>query len=175
MAMRKVTVMITGQSPILMNRFPMEPIEAIAMKTVEERAELTTYRDPEGVLYIPGVNIQSALVAGATYSKGKGRASLQKPTAACVMVTPERLSLGVTDYEIDSRPAVNPSTGGRIPRHRARLNKWCVTFDVEWDDVLLTEVQLRKIVNDTGLRVGILDFRAECKGPFGRFIVTRWT
>jgi len=29
-------------------------------------------------------------------------------------------------------------------------------------------------VDDTGQRVGLLDFRPEKKGPFGRFVVTRW-
>jgi len=33
---------------------------------------------------------------------------------------------------------------------------------------------LRHIVDDAGSRVGLLDFRPERKGPFGRFIVIEW-
>lgn len=76
------------------------------------------------------------------YSKGKGRASLQKPVAACVLVTPE--------YR---------ATRGRIVRHRPRLNHWSVTIDIEFDDVLLTEQQLRMVVDDSGTRVGLLRTR----------------
>ncbi len=39
---------------------------------------------------------------------------------------------------------------------------------------LLTESQVRTIVEDTGSRIGILDFRPEKKGSFGRFMITSW-
>ena len=81
-----VSVEITGTAALLMHAFPMTPIEALEKKPIEEQAELAAYRDPETKeLYCPGVNIQRSLVAAATYSKGKGRASLQKVTAGlCV-------------------------------------------------------------------------------------------
>jgi hypothetical protein len=49
-----------------------------------------------------------------------------------------------------------------------------VTFEIEYDTVLLKEEELRQVVDDAGSRVGLLDFRPEKKGPFGRFIVTEW-
>ncbi len=111
---------------------------------------------------------------GATYSKGKGRASLQKQVAAGLIVTKEYLGLGTKEYELDSRAVVISATKGRIIRHRPRLDKWGVEFEIEFDDSLLTEKNVRKIVDDAGKRVGVLDFRPEKKGPFGRFIVTSW-
>jgi hypothetical protein len=173
--MKAVEVTLKGTSALLMHRFPLEPIEAIEKKPKEEQAEIAAYRDPEtGGLYMPGVNVQRSLIAAAIYSKGKGRASLQKPVAACVMVTPERIDLGVTDYVIDSRPVVIPSTKGRIVRHRPRLDEWSITFCIEWDETLLTEDQLRRVVDDAGSRVGLGDFRPERKGPFGRSVVVGW-
>jgi len=172
--MKTVEVTLKGTSALLMHRFPLEPIEAIEKKTKEEQAEIAAYRDPDGELYVPGVNVQRSLVAAAVYSKGKGRASLQKPVAACVIVTPERISLGAKEYEIDSRAVVMPSTKGRIVRHRPRLDEWSITFCIEWDETLLTEDQIRRVVDDAGARVGLLDFRPERKGPFGRSIVTSW-
>lgn len=172
---RTVGVTIKGTSPLLMHSFPMEPIEAMEKKPVEEQAELATYRIPDTrELYIPGVNIQRALVSAATYSKGKGRASLQKPVAACVMVNPEYVGLGLKDYKIDTRPVVIPATKGRIQRHRPRLDNWQVSFQVEYDDTLLTEKQLREVVDNMCSRVGLLDFRPERKGPFGRSMVVAW-
>ena len=175
MAIQRATVSIRGVSPLLMHAFPMVPIEAIEKKSPQEQAELSVYRDPETrQLYVPGVNVQRSLVAAAAFSKGKGRASLQKPVAACVMVSPERLSLNVDSFAVDSRPVVVPATKGRVMRHRPRLDQWELTFELEWDDTLLKESEVRRIVDDMGSRVGLLDFRPEKKGPFGRCMVTHW-
>lgn len=175
MSQQKFAVTIKGTSPILMHAYPLEPIEAIDKKPKEEQAEAAAYREPETrELYIPGVAVQRALVGAAVYSKGKGRASLQKPVAACALVTPERLGLGTEDYTIDSRRVVIPSTKGAIVRHRPRLDEWEVSFGLEFDDVLVSETQMRKVVDDMCSRVGLLDFRPEKKGPFGRAMVTEW-
>jgi len=172
---KKIEVEIKGVSPLMMHRYPLEPIEAIEKKPIEEQAEIAAYRDPDtDELYIPGIAIQRCLVAAATYSKGKGRASLQKQTAACVFVTPDRVSLRTKDFVIDSRRVVVPATRGSIIRHRPRLDDWIVNFEIEYDDVLLTEIQVRKIVDDAGLRVGLLEFNPVHKGPYGRFSVTEW-
>jgi len=175
MANKGIRCAIEGTSALLMHSFPMEPIEAIAKKTKEEQAEYAAYRDPDtGELYIPGIAIQRALVGAAVYSKGKGRASLQKVVAACVIISPERCGLGVKEYLVDSRPVVVPATKGRIIRHRPRLDTWTVEFFIDYDDTLMTSIQVRKVVDDAGSRVGLLDFRPERKGPFGRFIVIKW-
>lgn len=172
---KQINVKIKGQSALLMHAFPLEPVEALDKKPKDVQAEYAAYRDPEKkTLYIPGVNIQRAFISSATYSKGKGRTSLQKQAAACLMVGPERVDLGIKDYVIDSRPVVVPATKGRVVRHRPRLDKWEASFTLEYDDVLLTESQVRRIVDDAGSRVGLLDFRPEKKGPFGKFAVVSW-
>jgi hypothetical protein len=174
--MKSVKVEIKGLSQLLMHSFPLVPIEAIDKKSPAEQAELAAYRDPETRdLYVSATAVQRCLVSGATYSKGKGRGSLQKNVAACVQIGPqERLSLGTKEYVIDSRPVVVPATKGRVVRHRPRLETWALSFTIEYDERLLTEAQMRRIVDDSGSRVGLLDFRPEKKGPFGRFMVTKW-
>ena len=59
-------------------------------------------------------------------------------------------------------------------RYRARLDEWATEFVAEYDNTLLTEKQLRDVIDNAGLRVGLLDFRPERKGPFGRFMVVKW-
>jgi hypothetical protein len=54
------------------------------------------------------------------------------------------------------------------------LDAWVAAFTLEYDPNLITEPQLRTILDDTGSKVGLLDFRPERKGPFGRFMVTSW-
>lgn len=173
--MKQIEIEITGISPLLMHRYPLQPIESLEKKTPEEQAEFAAYRDPHTRnLYIPGDAIQRALVAAATYSKGKGRASLQKVAAACLLVSPERINLGVQSYEIDSRRVVMPATKGSVVRHRPKLFNWKAAFMLDYDEDLLTSTQINRILNDAGSRVGILDYRPEKKGSFGRFIVTRF-
>lgn len=176
MATKRVQVSIKGKSPLLMHRFPLEPIEALEKKPPMEQAEIAAYRCPDtGELYIPGIAIQRALIAGATFTKGKGRASLQKEVAASVFVSPERLLLGTKVFILDSRGVVIPATKGRVIRHRPRLDEWQVSFALEYEDTLVTETNLRKILDDTCERVGFLDFRPANKGPYGRAMVTNWT
>jgi len=173
--MKAVTITVCGQSPLLMHRFPMEPVQSIEKLAPEEQAELAAYRIPgSGNLYVPGVNMWSSIVEGAAYVKGKGRASMQKPAAACILVTPEYLDLGTKAYEIDARPVVVPATKGRVVRYRPRLNDWKLTMQVEWDPTLISDVQLRQIMDHAGQRVGVGDFRPQKKGPFGRFVVEHW-
>lgn len=176
---KSIKVGIKGISPLLMHRFPLEPIEAVEKKTPEEQAEIAAYRmttkNGRGNLYIPGPAIQRSIVSGAAYSKGKGRGSLQKPVAACILVSPEILNLGVKDYVIDARPVVVPATKGRIVRYRPRLDEWEIKeFTIDYDPLLLKETELRRVVDDAGMRVGLLDFRPEKKGPFGRFMISLW-
>jgi len=171
---KKIKCRIKGISPLLMHAYPMQPVEAIEKKSSDEQAEYAAYRNPKGKLYIPSVALQRSIIGAATYTKGKGRASLQKPVAACVLVSPEYLILDQQEYVIDARPVVIPKTQGRVVRFRPRFNEWSIESIIEFDDVLLKESELKKIIDDAGSRVGLLDFRPERKGPFGRFMVIDW-
>ena len=174
MASKVVSCTIKGTSSLLMHKFPFVAIDGFEKLSIEEQAEHVAYRTAEGELYVPGLNFQRALVSGATYIKGKGRATMQKPVAACVLISPEYILLHEREYTIDTRPVVIPATKGRVLRHRPRLDEWQITFSIEYDPVLMKEEELRKVVDETGSRVGLLDFRPEKKGPFGRFIVVEW-
>jgi len=173
--MPKASVTIEGVTALMMHRYPMEEIKGLDKKPREVQAEVAAHRNPDTQeLFIPGVAIQRALVNAAVYSKGKGRASLQKPAAACLMVLPEEVGLGTQHYVIDSRAVVMPTTKGRIVRHRPKLEKWSCTFELEWDEELLSEQEVKKIVEDMGKRVGLLEFSPRCKGPYGRCKTTEW-
>lgn len=173
--MKSVTIEITGSSPLLMHRYPLVEIEGLNKMTPEQQAEHAAYRDEKTKeLFVPGVNLQQSLVEAAAYSKGKGRASLQKIAAACLFVSETQIALGQKEFAIDSRPVVIAATRGRIVRHRPRIDAWKFSFTLEYDEVLLSAKQVRGIVDDAGRRVGLLDFRPAKKGPFGRFVVTSW-
>ena len=173
--MAKARVTLEGTSALMMKKYPTTPIEGFEKKPPQEQAELSSYRIPgTDELYIPGEAVQRAMVNAAAYSKGRGRASLQKVVAACLLVLPEYIGLGTTQFKLDSRPVVMPATKGRIMRHRPRIDNWKVTFGIEWDETLLREEEVKKVVEDMGSRVGLLEFRPACKGRYGRSKLINW-
>lgn len=174
MAVNQVSVTIKDKTPLLMHRFPLEPILALDKKEPGEQCEIAAYRMEDGELYLPGVALQRAFIGGAKYSKGKGRASLAGIAAACIMVEEIEIGLGTKEYAIDARRVVIAATKGAVVRYRPRLDRWQAKFTLTYEDNLVTEVQVRAIVDNTGDLVGLLDFRPERKGPFGRFMVTEW-
>lgn len=174
--MEQFKVALTGISPLLMNAWPKGGAEKqqaeknLKLLSPRERAEMNVYRTDDGELFLPAYNLHRALIAGATFTKGKGRASLQREVACGLMLSPNELRLGVHDYAIAEHRAVISATRGAVTRHRARIDTWSTTVDVSYDPGLLNERQIRKVFKDTGERVGVLDFRPEKKGPFGRFV-----
>lgn len=180
----QVDVTIKGVSPLLMNRFPetyadgdTRPIATGEKGTPREQAALTAYKDSKGKLYIPGPNLFAALVdAGKFHKSGKSKLTTQRASLipAGLGINELTLSLGTSKFEVDSRRIVNPGTGGAHIKHRARLDNWQCSFTLDIDSEMFTEALIRKIVDDAGKKIGVLDYRPTRRGPFGKFVVTKW-
>jgi hypothetical protein len=183
----KIKVTIEGISPLLMNRFT-EAAEiqvsggtSVTLRgskgTPREQAEPKRYADQAGILYIPGPNIYSAIIAaGAFHKAGKSKITTQKTSLVPAGIQVEDLicSLGTDQWEVDSRSVVIPSTGGRIMCHRPRIDSWSLTFTLDVDTSVFDPRLARALVDDAGKKIGLGDYRPARKGPFGRFVVTRW-
>lgn len=176
MSIQRVEATIKGLAPgILQHAFLLTPIPAFEKKSVEFQAEAVTHRDPETkMLCVPANAIYRGMCNAAAFSKGKGRSSLKKLMTACLAVTPEYISLGTKDYVISTQAVVNPPTKGRIARHRPHIKEWEASFTLEFDDELLKETEMHTCLANLGKLVGLLDFRPEKSGPYGRFIITSW-
>jgi len=174
MQIKKASVELKGLSPILMSRFPLEPIEGLSKKTPEEQCEISAYRDASRELYVPAVALQRCIVNGGKFVRGKGRGTLSKTAGSCLIVQPENLLLGTKNYVMDTRSVVVPATGGRILRYRPRVDQWKLSALIEWDPTLISEKEMRSCIECAGLRAGLLDFRPEKGGPYGRFEIETW-
>lgn len=187
--MKMVHVEITGKTPLLMHRFS----DADAMKATEgsgsvistsngktprECAEGALYLDENGKVGIPQPNLFRAFIdAGKFFKSGKSKITTLKSS-----LIPSALELnGVfypiqheEDWTVDTRPVRIPATGGRILRHRPCFNDWKLSFDLAFDPKIMEEKLVRDIVDAAGSRIGLGDFRPDCKGPFGKFVVTLW-
>lgn len=168
-------VSVKGITPLLMNNpASMAPTKAKKggyVANPEEEAEKATYRTENGTLALPGVQFRGSIVNAAAAFK-KGRSSL-KTTVSHIQVYPELVPLHddfgnfLDKYEIDSRRAVVQHQG--IIRNRPRLDEWMATFEIDYEEALVSEEVIVEILKDAGNRIGVGDYRPQRSGPFGRF------
>lgn len=179
--MKNIEVEVTGISPLLQHRFPIEDSEqqttAKNRKQKEEDVEKSLYRTPDGTIYQPCVHFISCLKkAGAKFQiPGQGKATYKNLIGSgAVLISPESIPHKNQNYEIDVRPVVVPATKGRVVRKRPIFKNWSLRFNVEFDADEISPSTIKEILEYAGRRVGIGDFRPEKGGPFGRFMVTEF-
>jgi hypothetical protein len=183
----EIKVTISGIAPLIMNRFTEASEISVSSGTrvsirskngtAREEAEPKCYKDDKGNLFIPGANIFAALVAAGTFHKtGKSKLTTMRTSlipagiAVLEMVCP----LNTSEWEVDSRSVVIPSTGGRVMCHRPRVDEWSTSFTLDIDTEMFNDKTVRLLVDDAGKKLGLGDYRPQRKGPFGRFVVTGW-
>lgn len=181
-----INVTVTGESPLLCNRFTDETAEKIEKRTSaaitgskgtpREQAEKKVYGLPDAPS-IPGPNIFRAIIdAGKFHKAGKSQITTAKTSLvpAGIALLEIECPLSPCAWEVDSRAVVNPATGGRMMAHRPRFDTWMLSFTLDVDTDMFDERIVRALVDDAGKKIGLGDFRPSRKGPFGRFKVTRW-
>lgn len=187
--MERISVRIEGTTPIILNRFTDAAqmaassgtrMSAIGDKgTPREQAEQKLYTGADGkTLVIPQPNLFRCIIdAGTFFKAGKSKVTTQKSSLipACVEIEGAELKIIAKDpWTVDSRAVRIPSTGGRILAHRPSFHDWALEFVIAVDSEMMSAKLLREIVDAGGRRIGLGDFRPACKGPFGKFVVTRW-
>jgi len=182
----KVTVEIKGLTPLLMNKVNAEDLQQGGStgpkgKTYvpEEEAKKHAYRtiiDGKEQLYIPSYAIYSMLVsAGAGYKPQGKRFSFKSILAGGIHVEPEEVSLGTNEYVIDERSVVIQRA--RVLAWRPKIKEWKAQFTIIYNETVLDEnniLIIKKILEDAGVRYGLLDYRPQHKGWFGTFEVTKF-
>lgn len=182
-----IEVEITGTTPLMMNKFTDEAAMAATTGSrgalsgdrgsPHEQAEKKLYIGAAGNIIIPQPNVYRCIIDGGAFFKaGRMKVTTQKSSLipACVAVQGIELPLRTSGWRVDERPVRIPSTGGRILAYRPIFDDWAVSFAVDLDTKEMTAKLLREIVDKAGKAIGLGDFRPACKGPYGRFVVTRW-
>ena len=78
-------------------------------------------------------------------------------------------------YESKTRNcAIVKVQNNRVPKYRPQFNNWELTFQVEVDDELVDENQLKQWLEIAGRRIGMGDWRPEKSGQYGRFDVVKF-
>jgi hypothetical protein len=185
----RINCVIEGTTPLLLNRFTDAAAQAATSGqrgsslagdkgSPREQAEAKLYVGQDGKLVIPQPNLFRCLIdAGKFFKAGKSKVTTQKSSLipACVSIPEVEIPIDSVDpWDVDTRAVRIPSTGGRILCHRPCFHDWRLSFEIELDTEIMGVKLMREIVDCAGKRIGLGDFRPDCKGPFGKFVVTSW-
>ncbi len=181
--MKKIQVELEGETPIMMhsahNMGKSTPKKNPTKEyDDEEEAEKVAYRTKKGELYLPSRCMKACFVNGASWYKFGNRGA-KSIVAGCTKIEPyEILFLDdknkiVKDYEIDLRPVVIQRA--RIMRARPKLDYWKVKFTIVYNDEIIKDTDiLKKILAESGQRIGLLDNRPQKTGENGTFKVNKF-
>lgn len=137
--------------------------------TPKQEAEMYLYKDSEGNIVIPSVNIKACIRdAGANYKVSGRRTTFKAMIKAGIDIKPyPNVPLIHNGWVVDIRPVVVQRN--RILRARPRFDGWSLKFEIiNKDPTIIHFDTLKKILVDAGRYYGIGDFRPE----FGLFEVT---
>jgi len=140
-----------------------------------EEAKKVEYRNDKGQLYVPARCIKAAILNAAAWYK-VGKQSAKQVIAGCTTITPGEVVLKdvkgkpMTQYKIDVRPVVIQRN--RILRARPLIEGWTAEFEIIYNEnVIGTKFlnEFRKIIEESGQRIGILDNRPQKYGDYGTY------
>lgn len=176
-------VEITGKKPLLMHN----PVTSMAVSEewkakgvshppADVQAESGLYKDPEGNICIPFLNLLGVIRVGSADKKvgGKGKATFKKLVFSGIEIEPDNPKLIYDKWVVDSRPVV--INKARVMANRPRFDKWSCVFRIRVvDPVFLNPANqggeiIKSILETGGKRGGLGDFRP----LFGQFVVTRF-
>lgn len=186
--MRSIEITVRGRTPLLMNRFTdSDQLKASSGTSGAVRSQsgpsrdevaLSLYTADDGTIGIPQPNLFRCVIDAGKFSKiGRRTVTTQKSSLipGCVDLEPIFIPIKhVDDWTIDQRPVRIPATGGRILRARPCFDDWELSFSVTLDDEVVSEDLFRSIIDNAGSKIGLGDYRPDCKGPFGKFVVVSW-
>jgi len=185
----EISITIEGITPLICNKFTDAAADAASngsrgssaaqdRGTPLEIAESKLYIGLDKKPMIPQPNLLRCLVEGGRFTKvGKAQVTTAKSSImyACIDIQGAEVPIDhAQPWKVDTRAVRIPSTGGRILAHRPMFDDWKLAFIVDLDTSILGEKLFRQILDDAGKRIGLGDFRPQCKGPYGRFHVVNW-
>lgn len=142
-------------------------------------------RNEEGSIGFPVEYLNSAMNAAAREFKLSGNRKLANAQSSLLpaMLTVQEEFLPLTNgtpgeqpsWRVSKMPGRNPKDGVAVCIVRPRFDDWGFEVTIEIDEKQIKPSMIRQLLESTGSRIGLGDFRPARKGRFGRFKVTEWT
>lgn len=199
----RVACLLGGRTPLLLNPVSRKMLEGIRAKqkgarlpdlSFEDEAAGKVLADQQGRAFLPSDYLLSSLVeAGRSVPyQGKSKLSTAESSVVPALITFESESLPLLkadgsplmatgehpDWETDVRRGTNPNGGEMVCVVRPRFNEWYipVVFEVDAEGLPapVGEDTVRQLYRIAGRKVGLGDFRPDCRGQFGQFIIVQW-
>jgi hypothetical protein len=129
-------------------------------------AEASLYKDSEGKIVIPAINVKACIrEAGRNYRISGRRTTFASMIRAGLDIRPSPyIPLIHNGWVVDIRPVVVQRS--RILRARPRFDEWSLEFQIiNNDPTIIHKDTLKKIIEDAGKYCGLGDYRPE----FGLF------
>jgi hypothetical protein len=185
--MKTFNVEIRGITPLLIHRFNEDAEQAKKTRRIEAtqkdpraEAQKNAYIAQDGTFYFNAFSIPNAMGnAGSSHKATGTRKTLRFVVPSAVRMNTDSVTImngkgPAKDFEVDARPVTIPATKGRVMRYRPRFDCWGAQFELCVDENLLSPEMAHQLLTEAGQSIGIGDFRPEKRGPFGRFMVTKW-
>lgn len=189
--LKKAEVIVRGTRPFLWHAFTEE-----ALSTSRKAKGGVAGNDPtewkktvlateKGLLYIKPSYVFGSLKNGATFVK-VGRGTISKKVAATLIVLDDIIYMKTEDGDhlflppekeldrdssksvyLDVTSVVNPNTKGRNLRYRiAAKVPWFLTFNIQWDATVVSEIQMQETCESAGVFSGLGDGRGVGNGRY---------
>jgi hypothetical protein len=185
--MKTIKVTIEGTTPLLMARYVhgYKTPKVVENEREECAVRLHTMdsccpKESNGngkVPVIPHKALYATLMNGGKYHKlGAKKITTQRESLipAYAMITSPYMLVTPNKWEADLQFAKN-AMDQMIPVYRPRFDKWGGKFEIEvYDPETFGTHLIRQILDDAGIKVGLLAYRPARKGYFGKFMVTGW-
>ena len=175
------TFEIIGVSPILMNNPAAMGGGGAGLKSKKtyvdsEEAEIRVYRNRDNHIVVPTIAFRSAMLKAASGRK-IGKATARAVIAGSVFPVEQNCILldtttekPIDTYEIHRCRVVVNKAG--VVRARPMIQNWKTKLALEIDvDMIQDDTIIPEILNLAGKIVGIMDWRVEKLGTYGRFRV----
>lgn len=175
----RALVAIEGEAAYLYHRYSVESVEAKSNAAKGSKAKKTddvesyVYRDADGNLAIPGLQLRAAICGAARYMQDprSPRKSAMDLFKAIVVSLTDYASVGKANWDFLDQQRVVVQRNAITRVRPALLPGWTAEFIlmVTRPEYLPPEV-LRRVINDAGQVCGLGDFRP----TYGRFGLTHY-
>jgi len=124
-----------------------------------KEAESYLYKNKEGKISFPAINILSCIREAASDYKvaGKGKKTYKTYIYSGVSISPEMIPMENDGWEPDIRPCVIGTA--RVLRSRPKFDNWSLSFTLSRLDEIINVDDLRDIISAAGRYKGLGDFR----------------
>ena len=168
--LEQVSVQINGTRPLLMHS-PQSIGQNKGSRggtrhDPMEEAEASLYRDAQGTIVIPSLNLLASIQKAAVDYKvpGRGKKTFKTYILSGLQIEPEEIAL-IADgggekgegWTIDSRSVVIQRA--RVIRSRPRFDNWSLDFTINILDPIIRMTDVKEFLDSAGKYQGLCDFR----------------